>query len=249
MRCFYLPESELCSGAIVPLPDELKKHLQTVLRLRPGDKVQLFNGIGQVATSILRENSTVELEDVVTHPVPPCSLVLIQGVPKGDKLELVLQKGTELGVNEFHLAAMARSVGLLKSDRKQKRLDRWQKIVQEAARQSRQYYLPQIVADTTLTTALSTVEADLKLLLWEDSAKPLNEVLPQLPPQRIAVVVGPEGGISQEEAEQAKAKGYQAVSLGPRILRTETAGLAIMTILQYLYGDLASGQHGLDNYV
>jgi len=73
--------------------------------------------------------------------------------------------------------------------------------------------------------------------------------LPQLPPKRIAVVVGPEGGISPQEVEQAEANGYQAVSLGPRILRTETAGLAIMTILQYLYGDLASGQHGLNNYV
>jgi len=249
MRCFYLPNSDLCSGATVHIPEELRKHLQTVLRLRAGDKVQLFNGAGQVATSVLRENSEIELEDVVTHPAPLCSLVLVQGLPKGDKLELVLQKGTELGVNEFHLTVMERSVGLLKSDRKQKRLDRWQKIVQEAARQSRQYYLPQIVTDTTLTAALSTVEADLKLLLWEDSAKPLQEVLPQLHPQRIAVVVGPEGGISKQEAEQAMARGYQAVSLGPRILRTETAGLAIMTILQYLYGDLASGQHGLGNYV
>ena len=219
MRCFYLPNTELCHGATVLIPEELRKHLQTVLRLRSGDRIQLFNGDGQLATSILRENSEVELLDVVTCPAPVCSLVLIQGLPKGDKLELILQKGTELGVNEFHLTAMERSVGLLKSDRKQKRLQRWQKIVQEAARQSRQYYLPQIVAETRLSTALATVEADLKLLLWEDSAK------------------------------QAEAKGYQAVSLGPRILRTETAGLAIMTILQYLYGDLASGQHGLNNYV
>ena len=249
MRCFYLPNTELCSGATVHIPEELRRHLQTVLRLRVGDRIQLFNGAGQLATSILRENTEVELLDVVTCPAPLCSLVLIQGLPKGDKLELILQKGTELGVNEFHLTAMERSVGLLKADRKQKRLQRWQKIVQEAARQSRQYYLPQIVAETTLSMALSSVEADLKLLLWEDSAKPLQEVLPQMPPKRIAVVVGPEGGISQQEAEQAEAKGYQAVSLGPRILRTETAGLAIMTILQYLYGDLASGQHGLNNYV
>jgi 16S rRNA (uracil1498-N3)-methyltransferase len=157
---------------------------------------------------------------------------------------LILQKGTELGVNEFYLTTMARSVGLLKSERKQKRLERWQKIVQEAARQSRQYHLPQLMAGTSLPEVLSTVEADLKLLLWEESAKPLEEVLPQMPPQRIAVVVGPEGGISQQEADQARAEGYQAVRLGPRILRTETAGLAIMAILQYRYGDFASIQHG-----
>ncbi|MCD6582662.1 MAG: 16S rRNA (uracil(1498)-N(3))-methyltransferase [Desulfuromusa sp.] len=244
MRCFYLPEPDLCSGAIIRLPNELVKHLQTVLRLQPGDTIQLFNGVGQVARSILRENSEVELQDVVDYPPPLCSLTLIQGLPKGDKLELILQKGTELGINKFYLTTMERSVGILKSDRKQKRLERWQKIVQEAARQSKQYHLPQLVVDTSLTKVLSTVKADLKLLLWEESAEPLANVLSRLAPQRIAVVVGPEGGISQQEADQAKAEGYQAVSLGPRILRTETAGLAIMAILQYLYGDLASGQHG-----
>jgi len=243
MRCFYLPEPELCRGAIICLPDDLSRHLYMVLRLQPGDRIQLFNGVGQVARSILRDNSTAELEDVVDYPVPNCFLTLIQGLPKGDKLELILQKGTELGVNQFCLTTMERSVGLLKSDRKEKRLQRWQKIVQEAARQSKQYHLPQLEVET-FSGVLSTVNADLKLLLWEESATPLGDVLPQLVPQRIAVVVGPEGGISQQEVAQAKAEGYQPVSLGPRILRTETAGLAIMTILQYLYGDLASGQHG-----
>ena len=84
----------------------------------------------------------------------------------------------------------------------------------------------------------------MKLLLWEDSATPLRDILPQQAPQQIAVLVGPEGGVSQQEAQQIMSQGYQAVRLGPRILRTETAGLAIMTILQYVYGDLASGQHG-----
>ncbi len=244
VRCFYLPEPKLCSGDLISLPIALRRHLQTVLRLQPGDEIQLFNGVGQLAISILRENGEVELLDVVNHPPPLCSLTLIQGLPKGDKLELILQKGTELGVNQFYLTAMERSVGVLKSNRKQQRLERWQKIIQEAARQSRQYHLPQLIADTSLPRVLSTIKADLKLLLWEESTTPLQEVLPQLPPQQIAVLVGPEGGISQQEADQAQAEGYQAVSLGPRILRTETAGLAIMTILQYLYGDLSSGQHG-----
>ena len=244
MRCFYLSEPELCRGNIISLPNDLRRHLQTVLRLKPGDKIQLFNGAGQVATSILTENSEVDLQEVVNYPAPLCSLILIQGMPKGDKLELILQKGTELGINEFYLTAMDRSVGLLKLGQRQKRLDRWQKIIQEAARQSRQYHLPQFVTEYSLVKTLSTVEADLKLMLWEESAKPLKEVLPQTPPQRIAVMVGPEGGITQQEAEQAKAEGYQTVSLGPRILRTETAGLAVMAILQYLYGDLATGQHG-----
>lgn len=244
MRCFYLPEPELSDGKVVTLSDDLRKHLQTVLRLQAGERIQLFNGTGQVATSILRDDSTIELQDVMHYPAPNCFLTLIQGLPKGDKLELILQKGTELGVNQFYLTTMERSVGRLKSARKVKRLERWQKIIQEAARQSQQYHLPQLKADALLPNVLSTVKADLKLLLWEESAKPLEAVLPQLPPQRIAVVVGPEGGISRDEVLQAEGEGYQPVSLGPRILRTETAGLAIMTILQYLYGDLALGQHG-----
>ncbi len=244
MRCFYFPHPELRRGDLLPLTDELRKHLCVVLRMVPGEKVEFFNGYGQVATAVLRDEYCVELFDVVTRPAPQCSLTLIQGLPKGDKLELVLQKGTELGVNSFYLTAMERSVSQLKADRKQKRLERWQKIVQEAARQCRQYYLPELTADVTLAETLSAVDADVKLLLWEESARPLSEVLPQKAPQRIAVIVGPEGGVSPREAAQAEANGYQAVSLGPRILRTETAGLAIMTVLQYLYGDLASGQHG-----
>jgi len=244
MRCFYFPLPELRSGDLLSLTDELKKHLCVVLRMTPGEKVEFFNGDGQIATAILKDDCRVELLDVVTHPAPQCSLTLIQGLPKGDKLELVLQKGTELGINSFYLTTMERSVSQLKENRKQKRLERWQKIVQEAARQCRQYYLPELTAGMTLAETLSDVDADLKLLLWEESARPLVEVLPQKAPQRIAVIVGPEGGISPCEAAQASANGYQAVSLGPRILRTETAGLAIMTVLQYLYGDLASGQHG-----
>jgi 16S rRNA (uracil1498-N3)-methyltransferase len=244
MRCFYFSCPEFRSGDDLSLSDELRKHLCVVLRMVPGEKVELFNGHGQVATAVLNEDFTLGLIDVVSRPAPRCLLTLIQGLPKGDKLELILQKGTELGVNSFYLTAMERSVGQLKSNRKQKRLERWQKIIQEAARQSRNAYLPRLTADTSFNEALTAVDADLKLLLWEESVQPLDQVLPQTAPQQVAVIVGPEGGISSAEAAQAVAAGFQPVSFGPRILRTETAGLAIMTILQYLYGDLASGQHG-----
>ncbi len=242
MRCFYLSEPNLIAGAAIRLPNDLKKHLQTVLRLQPGDEFQLFNGNGRVARAILRENAEAEISIVEDYPPASCSVRLIQGIPKGDKLELILQKGTEIGVDQFYLTAMDRSVGRLKSDRKQKRLERWQKIVQEAARQCRQYHLPQLSVGDSLAEVLPEVDADLKLLLWEESAEPLAAVLPQSRPRRIAVVVGPEGGVSAHEARLARDAGYQPVSIGPRILRTETAGLAIMAILQYLYGDLACGR-------
>ncbi len=241
MRCFYLPGVKFCDGAVVNLPTDLKKHIKLVLRLQPENKIQVFNGRGLLATVIIQEDYTIKFCEIVSCPAPPCSLTLIQGIPKGDKLELVLQKGTELGVNQFNLTPMARSVTQLKSDRKQKRMERWQKIITEAARQSRQYYLPQLQFGSSFADTLTTVDADLKLLLWEESAAPLTAVLPATNPQKIAVLVGPEGGITQQEAELAMATGFQSVSLGPRILRTETAGLAIMAVLQYLYGDLTTG--------
>jgi len=244
MRCFYFSHPEFQSGDRLPLAHDLRKHLYVVLRMAPGDRVKLFNGCGQVATAVLKDDDTVELADVVLCPAPQCTLSLIQGLPKGDKLELILQKGTELGVNSFYLAAMERSVGQIKAERRKKRLERWQKIIQEAARQSHQYFLPSLAADITFSEAIRSAGGDLKLLLWEESAVPLNWVLPKISPQQITVVVGPEGGITSGEAAQAEAAGFQPVSLGPRVLRTETAGLAIMTILQYLYGDLATGQHG-----
>ena len=244
MRCFYLPGVKYCNGAVINLPTDLRKHIKTVLRLQPESEIQVFDGCGLLATAVLQDNDTIKFCGIMNSPAPPCSLTLIQGMPKGDKLELILQKGTELGINQFNLTPMARSVGQLKDDRKRKRLERWQKIINAAASQSRQYYLPQLNIDTSFANTLTTVEADLKLILWEESAEPLTTVLPAINPQKIAVVVGPEGGITQQEADLAMAAGYRSVSLGPRILRTETAGLAIMAVLQYLYGDLTTGKRG-----
>ena len=247
MRCFYLPEPVFVAGATMPLPPALARHVLTVLRLCAGEKFELFNGSGEVAKAVLLENSRVLLEEVFRSDPPRCQLTLIQGLPKGDKLEFILQKGTELGVNQFFVTRMGRSVGQLKSERQEKKIERWEKIIQEASRQCRQFFLPRLSAAQTFAETLSVVEADLKLLLWEESSEPLAQLLPVCPPQRIAVVVGPEGGISREEADLAQAQGYRAVGLGPRILRTETAGIAIMTILQYLYGDLAVCQQAGTN--
>jgi len=243
MARFFLPETVLGIDQVVTLPADVLKHLRTVLRIKPGAEVDLLDGMGQVARASIVEDFSARVLALRYEPAPVCHLSLIQGVPKGEKLELVLQKGTELGVNAFFPTQMERSVGKLKADREQKRLVRWQRIIQAAACQSGQAYLPQLELKSSLDSAIDAIEADLKLILWEESAQPLDLLLPESPPQRVAVIVGPEGGITEQEAENAAAAGYQSVSLGPRILRTETAGLAIMTILQYLYGDLAKGRN------
>jgi len=241
MRSFYLPGINFVAGCCVELPGELRKHIEKVLRLKPGARVQLFDGKGHFAEAVLLPGALAELAEVAVQPMPPCQITLIQGLPKGDKLELILQKGTELGVNRFILVPMERSVGRLDDSRREGRLERWDKIIQEAARQCRQYHLPQLELAPSFPAALTAAEGDKKLFLWEESSAALATGLTAELPRSVVVVVGPEGGMSAEEAVAAEKLGYCSVSLGPRILRTETAGLAIVAILQYLYGDLAGG--------
>lgn len=244
MRCFYLPNVDFTVGLFIDLPSDLQRHINKVLRFQPGAELQLFDGHGRIVDVVLHVQGQVEILRMRISPDPRCRLTLIQGMPKGDKLELVLQKGTELGVNHFSLVEMERSVGHLKAERQGKKFDRWQKIIQEAARQSQQYHLPQLDIGHSFANTLRQIDAQEKLLLWEEGDVALTDALPQIQVQSAAVVVGPEGGISAQEVELAKSMGYKIVGLGPRILRTETAGLAIMSILQYLYGDLTCGQHG-----
>jgi 16S rRNA (uracil1498-N3)-methyltransferase len=118
---------------------------------------------------------------------------------------------------------------------------RWQRIVAEAARQSKRAVLPICDSPITLETALKGCHEELKLMLWEEESLPLADRLPEKTPVNAAILVGPEGGFSQEEADLARASGFLPVSLGPRILRTETAGFAVTAVLEYLYGDFGVG--------
>lgn len=241
MRSFFVAGVDFTLNECISLPEELCHHLARVLRLAPGTEFRLFNGSGQVADAVLQDDGRAWLRLVHDSLPTSCRIRLIQGLPKGDRTELILQKGTELGVSQFDLVTTERSVVRFKRESRQQL--RWEKIIQEAARQSGQYHLPLLQCSDSLQGALTADEADLKLLLWEQSEAPLADVLGARKYQRISVIVGPEGGITEAEAAVAVSSGYQPVSLGPRILRTETAGLAIIAILQYLYGDL-SGSSG-----
>lgn len=241
MRSFFVADVDFRLNDSILLPEAVHHHLLRVLRLEPGAEFRLFDGCGRVAEAVLQNDGLARLCQVFDTMPAPCQIQLIQGVPKGDKTELILQKGTELGVSQFHLVTTERSVIRFKRESRQQL--RWQKIIQEAARQCGQYHLPVLQCSDSLAAAMATVDADVKLLLWEQSGAPLADFLNTDQPQRVSVIVGPEGGITEAEAALAVSHGYQAVSLGPRILRTETAGLAIIAVLQYLYGDL-SGSSG-----
>ena len=249
MRRFFLTAAQFQAGQTVDLSPEVIKHALNVLRLAPGAEIELLDGRGTIARCRLKQlqakTGKAEVLALRNVPPPPLRVELIQGTAKGDKLDLVLQKGTELGVNHFIICPTERSIGRFKQDRLPAKSERWQRIVQEAARQCGQSYLPTLTITKSLSDALSVCSGDQRLVLWEEAEVPLPNLLAEQKPAAISLLVGPEGGLTKDEVTLAHSSGFNNVRLGPRILRTETAGLAIVSILQYLYGDLASADRGV----
>ena len=238
MRRFYFPEMPDRVGTIVDLPNDVIRHLSTVLRQQQGSRFELFDGRGRLALCILEDGGKSALIEQLSQNAPPSfQIELIQGLAKGEKLDMILQKGTELGLSRFILTQSERTVVKITEAKKSSRIERWQKVIHEACRQCGQSFAPEIKFRESLKAALEDAEGELRLMLWEDASIPLDQLLPEKTPVSISLLVGPEGGFSKTEADQAQRAGFKAVRLGPRILRTETAGLAILSILQYLYGD------------
>jgi 16S rRNA (uracil1498-N3)-methyltransferase len=233
---FFVPPDSLATETVAITGEELH-HLRTVLRLGVGSEVLLLDGRGGCGRARLetigRDRATARVS-VRWHAVEqPCPVRLLQGLPKGDKFEWVLQKGTELGITVFQPLLCDRSVRRPAGSRD----ERWQRIVGAAVRQSRRPRLPGLEPLRSLDDALAQVSEPLRLVLWEEGARPLREILPTAAPAGVAVLVGPEGGLAADEVARAAAAGFVPVHLGPRILRTETAGVALAAVLQFRYGD------------
>jgi 16S rRNA (uracil1498-N3)-methyltransferase len=245
MRNFFLGDSAV-SGASVTVTGELYRHMARVLRLKEGAEVQLTDGAGNRHCGIIDELGSKSLTVRITKTEgarqegPALRVTLYQGLPKGEKLDLILQKCTELGVTEVVTFDAARSIVKLSGERSAARLGRYEKIVQEAARQSGRRSAPGVAIGGSLKSVLREADHEVRLLLWEgEQTTGLRETLQRDPaPESVAIVVGPEGGLSEEEVEAAAACGFIPVTLGQRILRTETAGLAMLAILQFHWGDI-----------
>ncbi len=171
-----------------------------------------------------------------------------QALPHKERFELVLQKLTELGVARIVPFVSSHSATLAGRDAGQKKSHRWPEVVLRAARQCRRSMLPELDPCRTWDDVLTLAQpAGLKLLLYEgEGTAPLGQFLAGARPDRVALMVGPEGGLAPEEVATARARGFQPVGLGPRILRTETAAIAAAAILQYLLGDLSCGSQSLE---
>lgn len=241
MRRLFVPREQLAAagGGLLALTPEQDRYLARVLRLSEGEQVEVFDGLGEVWDGVLVEEPGarfLRLAGPRGAAAKAGAVLLAQALCKGEKLELVVQKATELGVDRVVPFAAERSVVKLSSERGASRAGRLRRVAQEAARQCGRASVPEIDEPRSFDELLALPEARGGLLLDTDpGASPLG----QLPlPERVLLAVGPEGGFSPAERERARAAGLQPASLGRRVLRTETCGLVAVALVQHLRGEL-----------
>ena len=228
----------------VTLSGERRHYLLHVLRLTQDSVLEVFDGTGRAFTArvLAVDEDSVRLGLGDARHAPPSRPVhVLQGLPKGDKLEWVLQKGTELGATAFHPVAAARSVVKLEPRRAEERTLRWRKIVEEAARQCERNDVPLVHPPQPLLEAARALAPGTLLLVLdeEESAVTLGEAFrASAPGTPVALVVGPEGGLAREEVRALQSLGARCITLGRRILRTETAPLAALVVMAHLDGEL-----------
>lgn len=238
---FFIDAPDDAFAKRVVLPAKTAKHAGRSLRLAAGEAVQLFNGSGKLWTGVIgfsAQEAWVDIERCETPAVePPLRVTLLQSFVSPDKTEWIVEKAVETGVSEICLAPAARSVTRLSGERLEKRVARLKDIAVAAAEQCGRNVVPTIRAFASLEAALQAADAELKLVFSpgaDAAARPLGLVPGCL---SAAVAIGPEGGFSPEEIALAQTFGWAPQLLGPRVLRTETAGLAAAVWLQTLAGD------------
>ncbi len=222
------------------LPQEAR-HALTVLRLKPGENIQLIleDQLFHAVLAAVEPEVTAKLGDPLPSPEPGTRVTVYQGLPKADKVDWLAQKCTEAGAYAVRVMEMARSVSRLSGKDADKKAERWQRIAQEAAKQSGRAHVPAVEVIQPRKLAGLLAEHKLVLVPWEEAhALSLGEAVRAHPEAKdIAVIIGPEGGITPEEIETLRASGAVPVTLGPRIFRTETAGLAALIMLLYERGE------------
>ena len=235
---FYFPTSIGQLKELV-MPDKLAHYMRTVLRLKANDEVILFDGSGHdfqgVITACSKKTVAVILQNQTTiHNESPLSIHLGQGLCRGEKMDWVIQKSVELGVAAITPIQSEFGNVKLSGDRFHQKQQHWQQIAISACEQSGRSIIPTVHPVMSFAQWTEQVDAQLKLLLHpgEHNALPASS-----PIKGIACAVGPEGGFGEGEVMQAQAQGFHAIALGPRILRTETAPIAILSLLQAQFGD------------
>ena len=223
----------------INLDDQAAVHLLRVLRMSDGDTIRLFNGDGneyqaQLVVHSKKYASASVISVLKADAEMPLNLHLGQVISKGDRMDFTVQKATELGVSEITPLWSERCDVRRKADLLEKKLEHWRKVAISACEQSGRNTVPKIHPPMSLQDWLPTVESERRLLLHPHNQQPLES---GITPQSVTLLVGPEGGFSDSEVSLCQAQKFDGLLLGPRILRTETAALTAISVLQYVWGD------------
>lgn len=240
---------DLQAGVPVELDAEASRHLGKVLKVRPGDRVSAFNGRGGEYQC---EVTAVDRRAVHIRPLlhetgdreSPLRLTLAQGISRGQHMDYTVQKAVELGVSAIAPLFTEFSNVRLEEERAQKRLEHWQKIMIGACEQCGRNRLPQLYDAQDLPDWVSRTSGSLRLLMHPDADRALTDM--PVTADDITLLCGPEGGLSDKETDFALAHGYSMVSMGPRILRTETAAIAAIAVCQAVRGDMMYNRRSRD---
>lgn len=240
-RCFI--DAPLLIGGELELPDATSNHLLRVLRLDSGDAVSLFNGDGYDYSAVLvRSGRNAALARLTQRTAVDSEsslhITLVQGIARGEKMDFILQKATELGVAEVWPIHTERTEMRLDAERLRKRLAHWRGVVQSACEQCGRARVPLLADPRSLSRMIADLPAVGLRLTLDPRGELSHTALANPAAVGLAFAIGPEGGFSAAERDQLSAAGFKGMRLGPRILRTETAGLAAMAVLQARFGDL-----------
>lgn len=241
MHHFFAEPSQIADGRVRITGTDVN-HMKNVLRIKPGEKVEISDGDGFRYLCVLEKftdgGASLCIEDVEADAVElPSKIYLFQGLPKSDKMEMIIQKAVELGVYEIIPVITKRVVVKLDEKKAAKKVQRWNAIAEGAAKQSGRALVPEVLDVMTYVEALEYAQdLSVRLIPYEKAngmevTKRAVEAI--LPGQSVGIFIGPEGGFEEAEIEQAQEKGVLPISLGKRILRTETAGLALLSVLAY----------------
>jgi 16S rRNA (uracil1498-N3)-methyltransferase len=246
VRRFFIA-GELADAVTITGPDA--RHIGRVLRLGPGAGLVVVDKAGRVARAEITAVEATAVHAAVRERLtaghePPVKVSLAQGMPKGDKLEYIVQKAVELGATAIVPLACEHCTVRYDAAKQGSRRERWRKIAAEAAKQCGRDAVPGVEPVRTLAEALAMAGAntDIIMLYEGQGGVPLREILAGNGASSYLLLIGPEGGFSPAEAELCRAHGARIATLGPRILRTETAALAALAIVMYEKGDLGSGR-------
>lgn len=231
------------SGDVIELSPEASQHVGTVLRMRAGEHLTLFCGDNRefkaTIQDVLKKKVLVSVNDVtIANRESPLAIHLAQAISKGDRMEWVMQKAVELGVTSITPLFTERCVVKLDEQRLSKKIKQWQAIAIAACEQCGRNFIPSIFPAKTFNQYLESIEVSTKFVLDPYQAMPWRHYKLSAQSSPLALLIGPEGGLSEAEVQLALTQGFKPLSLGPRILRTETAAISALSLLQGVAGDL-----------